>query len=45
MNYTQGGFPIWDEEFDKEHFTTEEIDESDERAKMIETLAIVPLQS
>ena len=25
MNYTKGGFPIWDEEFDKEHFTPEEI--------------------
>ena len=20
MNYTKGGFPVWDEEFDKEHF-------------------------
>ena len=28
MNYTKGGFPVWDEEFDKEHFTPEEIAES-----------------
>lgn len=28
MNYTRGGFPIWDEEFDREHFTPEEIAES-----------------
>lgn len=35
MNYTKGGFPIWDEEFDKEHFTPEEIAESDLRAELI----------
>lgn len=35
MNYTKGGFPIWDEEFDKEHFTPEEIAESDLRAGLI----------
>lgn len=35
MNYTKGGFPIWDEEFDKEHFTPEEIAESDMRASLI----------
>lgn len=29
MNYTKGGFPIWDDEFDKEHFTLEEIAKSD----------------
>ena len=28
MNYTKGGFPVWDEEFDKEHFTPEEIAEA-----------------
>ena len=35
MNYTKGGFPVWDEEFDKEHFTPEEIAESDLRAALI----------
>ena len=38
MNYTKGGFPIWDEEFDKEHFTPEEIAESDLRAELITAL-------
>ena len=38
MNYTKGGFPIWDEEFDKEHFTPEEIAESDLRAALITAL-------
>lgn len=32
MNYTKGGFPVWDDAFDKEHFTVEEIAESDMRA-------------
>ena len=38
MNYTKSGFPIWDEEFDKEHFTPEEIAESDLRAELITAL-------
>lgn len=38
MNYTKGGFPIWDDEFDKEHFTTEEIAESDLRVALITSL-------
>lgn len=38
MNYTQGGFPIWDDEFDREHFTVDEIAESDERAAIIASL-------
>ena len=38
MNYTKGGFPIWDEEFDHEHFTPEEIAESDLRAAFITAL-------
>jgi predicted XRE-type DNA-binding protein len=35
MNYTKGGFPVWDEAFDREHFTPEEIAESDLRASLI----------
>ena len=35
MNYTKGGFPVWDDEFDKEHFTPEEIAESDLRVALI----------
>ena len=35
MNYTKGGFPVWDDEFDREHFTPEEIAESDLRANLI----------
>ncbi len=35
MNYTKSGFPVWDEEFDREHFTPEEIAESDMRAALI----------
>ena len=38
MNYTKGGFPIWDEEFDREHFTPEEIAESDLHAALITAL-------
>ena len=38
MNHTKGGFPVWDEEFDKEHFTPEEIAESDLRATLISAL-------
>lgn len=38
MNYTKGGFPVWDEEFDCEHFTPEEIAESDLRAAFITAL-------
>lgn len=35
MNYTKGGFPIWDDEFDKEFFTPEEIAASDLRAALM----------
>ena len=35
MNYTKGGFPVWDDEFDKEHLTPEEIAESDLRVALI----------
>lgn len=38
MNYTKGGFPIWDEEFDREHFTPEEIAESDLHTALITAL-------
>ncbi len=38
MNYTKGGFPVWDEAFDKEHFTPAEIAESDMRAALISAL-------
>lgn len=38
MNYTKGGFPIWDDESDKEHFTPEEIAESDLRVALITSL-------
>ncbi len=38
MNTTKGGFPIWDEAFDMEHFTSEEIAESDLRAALITSL-------
>ena len=38
MNYTKSGFPIWDEEFDREHFTPEEIAESDLHAALITAL-------
>ena len=38
MNYTKGGFPVWDEEFDREHFTPEEIAESDLHAALITAL-------
>ena len=38
MNFTKGGFPVWDEEFDKEQFTPEEIAESDLRAAFITAL-------
>lgn len=38
MNYTEGGFPVWDEAFDKEHFTPEEIAESDMRVALITAL-------
>lgn len=38
MNYTKGGFLIWDDEFDKEHFTPEEIAESDLRVELITAL-------
>lgn len=38
MNHTKGGFPVWDEEFDKEHFTPEEIAESNLRAALISAL-------
>jgi len=38
MNYTKGGFPVWDEEFDREHFSPEEIAESDLRVALITAL-------
>ena len=38
MNYTKGGFPVWDEEFDREHFSPEEIAESDRRVALITAL-------
>ena len=38
MNYTKGGFPIWDDDFDREHFTAEEIAESDMRVELITAL-------
>ena len=38
MNYTKGGFPIWDEDFDREHFTPKEIAESDLHAALITAL-------
>lgn len=38
MNYTKNGFPVWDETFDKEHFTAEEIAESDMRVAIITEL-------
>lgn len=38
MNYTKGGFPIWDDDFDREHFTPEEIAESDLHAALITAL-------
>lgn len=38
MNYTKGGFPIWDDDFDREHFTPEEIAESDMRVALITAL-------
>ena len=38
MNYTKGGFHVWDEEFDKEHFTPEEIAESNMRVALITEL-------
>ena len=34
----KNGFPVWDEAFDKEHFTPEEIAESDMRAALITAL-------
>ena len=38
MNYTKGGFPVWDEAFDQEHFTPEEIAESNLHAALITAL-------
>ena len=35
MNYTKGGFPVWDDEFDREHFTPEEIAASNLRVEII----------
>ena len=35
MNYTKGGFPIWDDDFDKEFYTPEEIAESNCRVALI----------
>lgn len=39
MNHTKGGFPVWDEAFDREHFTAEEIAESDLQASIIAAMA------
>lgn len=38
MNCTKGGFPIWDKDFDKEHFTPEEIAQGDMRVALITAL-------
>lgn len=38
MNKTKEGFPIWDEEFDREHFTPEEIAETDMQVAIITAL-------
>ncbi len=38
MNYTKGGFPIWDDEFEKEYFTPEEIAESNLRVAVMTAL-------
>ena len=38
MNYTKGGFPVWDDDFDREHFTQEEIEESNMRVELITAL-------
>mgnify|MGYP001451871295 CR=1 FL=1 len=35
MNQTKGGFPIWDEELERELFTPEEIAESNLRVALI----------
>lgn len=35
MNYTKSGCPIWDDEFDREHFTPEEIAASNLRVEII----------
>ena len=37
-NYTKGGFPVWDDDFDREHFTQEEIEESNMRVELITAL-------
>ena len=38
MKETKEGFPIWDEEFDREHFTPEEIAETDRQVSSITAL-------
>lgn len=38
MNHIKSGFPIWDEQFDKEHFTPQEIAESDIKVALITAL-------
>ena len=38
MNYTKGGFPVWDDDFDREFFTPEEIAESDLKVALITSL-------
>jgi len=38
MNKTKGGFPVWDDEFDREHFTPEEIAKTDMRVALITAL-------
>ena len=38
MNRTKEGFVIWDEDFDREHFTPEEIAETDLRVALISAM-------
>lgn len=38
MNQTKSGFPIWDDDFDQEHFMPDEIAETDLRAAIITAL-------
>lgn len=38
MNQTKSGFPIWNEDFDQEHFTPDEIAETDLRVAIITAL-------
>ena len=38
MNQTKSGFPIWNDDFDQEHFTPDEIAETDLRVAIITAL-------